>query len=161
MNRITNPPRLPPVPPNEIKRIQQTVESHLPAEFDREFIADTIIVDAWLKGVLHVSHRYIHNKCISAWRQREQERSRNRELSMIAMQNVPSSPETQPAEFAGQKILVDEIISCLSSYERKLVWYRFWGGQTLEEIAVSVDSSRERVQRELKVALYKMRLYLT
>ena len=161
MTSTKDPPKLEPLPSDEIERITLTVNRYLPAEFDREFIVDTIIVDAFLKSIAHVSTQYIRHKCISAWRQRERERLRNKELSLIRPQQMSSSPELNPAEFVSRKILVDEVVGCLSAYERKLVWMKFWKSQTLEEIAHNIGTRRENVQRDLKVALYKMRLHLT
>lgn len=153
--------RIKPLLASEIRRIRFAVDDVLPSEYDREFIADTIVVDAWLKGVKHVSYQYIRNKCISAFRQLQRERERNKQFARMIPYRNSGGPDTKPVETTHRKILVEEAVSCLSPYERRLIWMRFYDGQTLEEIAINVGSRRENVQRALKVAIYKMRVHLT
>ena len=146
---------------SEVRRIHRAVDDILSSEYDREFISDTIVVDAWIKGIEHVSYKYIRNKCISAFRQLQRERDRNKNFARMIPYRDLGGTDTKPVETIDRKILVEEAVSCLGPYERRLVWMKFYSGQTLEEIAESVESRREDVQRVLKVAVYKMRVHLT
>ena len=60
-----------------------------------------------------------------------------------------------------RKMLVEEAVGKLTPFERRLIWMRFYDGQTLEEIAENVTLRREQVQASIKVALYKMRVHIS
>jgi RNA polymerase sigma factor (sigma-70 family) len=147
-------------------------------DYDREFVADTIILNAWLKEIPHVSKEFVRKKCISAWRTMKRERKRNEEAtrvgatrsSTMVIQPQPggaSKASSAPNAEAGEqeevdrKMLVEEAVGCLSPFERRLIWMRYYDSQTLEEIAGNVTLRREQVQQALKIALYKMRVHLT
>lgn len=70
------------------------------------------------------------------------------------------SEASQNAEVE-RKILIEEATGKLSPFERRLVWMKYYDGQTLDEIAHNVRLRREEVQNALKVAIYKMRVHLT
>lgn len=167
--------------PEEITRIRNWVDMFLPVEYDREFVADTIIMHAWIKDIPHVSRDYVRHKCISAWRSLRRERKRNekavregatRTTNMITTPTTGgSSPrgERNPMEMTEgdqaqteRKMLVEEAVARgkLSPLERRLIWMRFYDGQTLEEIASSVPMGRNGVSQAIEVALYKMKIHI-
>ena len=61
----------------EIRRVSRLVNQFLTPEYDREYIADTIVLNAWLRDVPHISREYVKHKCISAWRKMKREKERN------------------------------------------------------------------------------------
>lgn len=152
----------------EIQRIHRLVAQYLPPDYDREFVADTIILHAWMKDVPHVSREYIRNKCISAWRTMKRERRRNKEVTILGTRATAHEQTEQPLEedpggqvHAERKMLVEEAVGKLNNLERRLIWMRFYDSQTLDEIAEKTSLRREQVQASLKVAIYKMRVHLT
>lgn len=140
----------------ETSRVHRLVGMYLPSEYDREYVADTIILHSWLRGVDHISHDYVRHKCISAWRQMQRERRKNEESLRLTPKETPNEEE-----FVDRKVLVEEAVGCLSTFERKLIWMRYYDGQKLEEIAEMVTLRRDEIQQALKIALYKMRVHLT
>jgi RNA polymerase sigma factor (sigma-70 family) len=149
----------------ERARIQTWVNAFLPPEYDREFIADTIILSAWTKEVPHVSKRYVRNKCISARRQMKRERKLNEEAARVGgMRSKPMlvpGTEKPEQEESDREMLVEEAVGKLTPLERRLIWMRYWDGQTLAEIAEQVRLNEEGIRQALDVALYKMRVHLT
>jgi DNA-directed RNA polymerase specialized sigma24 family protein len=128
--------------------------------YDREYIADTIILQAWERGLDKVSRRHIHYKCIDVWRRSERERKAiEGSAIMISMQtNQDNSDHTKIVE---DKTLIDQITkSCLYPSERKLIWMRFYNYQTIEEISANIGLPPKEVSKRLDVALYKMRVEL-
>lgn len=166
---------------SDTNRVHRVVAKNLPPRFDREFIADTIILDAWLKSVPHISNKYIRDKCISAWRREERERRANegavrcgltRTNTMIMSPNegtpttetpaAPSAAEDAVNQLSAERaMLVEQAVGKLNPFERKLIWMKFYDGQTLEQIAKRTTLRRDQVQRALKVAIYKMRVHLS
>ena len=161
----------------EIDRIHRWVRQYLPPEYDREFVADSVILKAWMKEVPHVSREVVRRFCISAWRSRQRERRRNEEFVRVgatrtgAMMNksIPggskSGERNHDTEVGDQlkqerKMLVEEAVGCLNEFERKLIWMRYYDGQKLEEIASNTTLTREQVQRALQVAIFKMKVHL-
>ncbi len=168
--------------PEEIIRIRNWVDQYLPVEYDREFLADTIIMHAWIKDIPHVSRDYVRNKCISAWRTLRRERRRNEEAvkegatrttNMISTQGpagdsstshmfqVSHDSDSDQAQVE-RKMLVEEAVAKgkLSPLERRLIWMRYYDGQTLEEIASSVPMGRNGVSQAIEVAIYKMKVHI-
>jgi hypothetical protein len=162
----------------DIARVHKWVREYLPAEHDREFVADTIILKAWMKEVPHVSKDYVRKKCIDAWRMLKRERRRNEEAARVgalrtgAMVISPQpgggskSGKTSDAKGSEQddmdrKLLVEEAVGELTHFERRLIWLKYWKGNTLEEIAADTTLRREQVQQAIRIALYKMRVHLT
>lgn len=162
----------------EINRIRRWVEQYLPPEYDREFIVDTIVLNAWMKDVPHVSRKYVHQKCITAWRALRRERRHNEEAARLgAMKTTSMVVSPQPGgssrgehqvettmssqSVAERKDLVQEAVGKLSPFERRLVWMRYYDDETIEEIANNVTLRRDQVRQALKVAIYKMRVHLT
>ena len=152
----------------EQARIHGWVQQYLPPTYDREFIADTIILNAWLKEIPHVSREYVRNKCISAWRTLNRERTRN---EMAALEGrvrtdrsmASSAPlEKNEQDISERKMLINEATQAvLSPFERRLIWMRYYDSQSLEEISGRVKLRRDQVQSAIQVALYKMRIHLT
>ncbi len=154
----------------DMRRVHKWVDQFLPAEYDRDFIADTIILNAWLKEVPHVSRDYVRNKCISAWRSLRRERSRNEKAAKDGATKTDAMSgyyTTGPKDLSEQdkqdhKILIDEATQAvLTPFERRLIWMRYYNGQTLEEISEKVTLRRDQVSKAIEVALYKMRVHLT
>ncbi len=156
----------------EVARIHGWVKQFLPASYDRAFIADTIILNAWMKEIPHVSREYVRNKCISAWRSLKRERRGNEEATrsgsvrttnMVTSQTGVGGDNLETSEHAEveRKILIEEATGKLSPFERRLIWMKYYDGQTLDEIAANVTLRRDQVQAALKVAIYKMRVHLT
>jgi RNA polymerase sigma factor (sigma-70 family) len=141
----------------ERERIGRLVQQFLPPGFDREFIADTIIVQAWEKGVPHISREHVRHVCIDAWRKSERERLGRERLTEI---NKVLNRFQQPAsDEVDDKELIEQVLKgCLFPTERKLIWMKYWDGQTLEEIAENTGLTRNQVQQRLKVAIYKMQI---
>jgi DNA-directed RNA polymerase specialized sigma24 family protein len=162
----------------DIARVHRWVRDFLPAEFDRESVAQNIILKAWMKEVPHVSKDYVRHKCIDAWRLLKRERRRNEEAARVGatrtgnMVTTPqpggSSKSERALDAAGsgedemdRKLLVEEAVGQITHFERRLVWLKYWKGKTLEEIADETTLRREQVQQALRIALYKMRVHLT
>jgi DNA-directed RNA polymerase specialized sigma24 family protein len=160
------------------QRVHRWVRQFLPAEYDREFVADTIILNAWQKEVIHVSKEFVRKKCISAWRSLKRERKRNEEAARVgatrssamvvqpqpggsSKSEVPVGAEGSGEDEVDRKQLVEQAVGCLSPFERRLVWMKYYDSQTLDEIAGNVRLRREQVQQALKIAIYKMRVHLT
>ena len=157
----------------EMIRIHKWVAQYLPPYYDRDYLADTIILNAWLKQIPHVSKEYVRHKCISAWRTLRREVSRNERASKEGRVRGSSTEDSMgssrsqtklsrgPVEVAERKMLVEEAVGQLSPFERRLIWMRFYDDQTQEEIAVKVKLRRDQVSKALEVAIYKMRVHLT
>lgn len=152
----------------EISRIHSWVHQYLPPTYDRAYIADTIILNSWLKDIPHVSREYVRNKCISAWRSFKRERSRNEKAAAEGCVKTDRSiDKARPLEkneqdVAERKMLIEEATQAvLSPFERRLIWMRFYDSQSLEEISEKVTLRRDQVQAAIQVALYKMRIHLT
>ncbi len=152
----------------EMARIRKWVYSYLPATYDRDFITDTIILNAWLKEIPHVSREYVRHKCISAWRAFKRERARNERATAEGRvrtdrtADTPAPLEQNEQDVVERKILVDEATrAVLSPFERRLIWMRYYDTQSLEEISEKVTLRRDQVQAAIQVALYKMRIHLT
>lgn len=141
----------------EINKVRKTVMVLLSSEYDRDLLSDQIITTAWEKGIEHVSGGFIRNKCISKWRERTREQVRNENFAYVQSKR-DNNFELQETE---QKATVEVAVKCLSSFERKLIWLRFYKNLTLEQIAKEVGMPRERIQKTIKVSLYKMRIELT
>ena len=154
---------------DEMARIRGWVHQYLPSFYDRDFIADTIIFNAYLKQVPHVSRQYVRHKCISAWRTLRRESTRNERAFREGRVRGDHIGHTKnnvknrgPEEEIERKILINETTKAvLTPFERKLIWMRFYNDQSLEEISENVKIQRARVQAAIQVALYKMRIHLT
>ena len=153
---------------DEMARIHGWVRQYLPSTYDREYIADTIILNAWLKQIPHVSKEYVRHKCISAWRTLKRERSRNKKATLEGRVRTDKSVdahvplEKNEQDIAERKMLINEATQAvLSPFERRIIWMRFYDSQSLEEIAGNVTLRRDQVQAAIQVALYKMRIHLT
>lgn len=166
---------------SDIIRVNTLVRRYLPPELDREFVADSIILEAWLKDVPHISNTHIKYRCISAWRKHQSEVKHNEGALRAGLTRSTSTamimkPDTvQPTPQQGKfddesssdqatierKILVEQAVGKLTPFERRLIWMRYYDDQTLEEIVSRVPLKREQVQQALKVALYKMRVHLS
>lgn len=137
----------------------------LPPQYDREFIADTIILNSWLKQIPHISREYVRNKCISAWRTLRREQMRNENASRVKTHKhgvgVNVSPDRGPEEISDHKSIIQEAVGSLSNFERRLIWMRYFDDQKLEEIAGRVKMRRDQVSKALDVAIYKMRVHMT
>lgn len=155
----------------EMRRVHRWVVEYLPPEYDREFVADTIILNAWMKQIPHVSKEYVRNKCISAWRALQRERKRNKKaakdgatrLDSMTNERSTTSPKTLSEQDKQEhKMLIQEATQAvLSPFERRLIWMRYYDDQTLEEISEKVTLRRDQVSKAIEVALYKMRVHLT
>lgn len=162
----------------DIARVHRWVREFLPAEYDREFVADTIILNAWQKEIPHVSKQFVRKKCISAWRSMKRERKRNEEAARVgATRSSVMVTEPQPggtsqpkqdfnAEEGGEiqaerKMLIEEAVGCLDPFDRRLIWMRYFNNQTLEEMAGDLPLRRDQIQQRIRIALYKMRVHLT
>lgn len=152
----------------EMARIHEWVRQYLPSNYDRAYIADTIILHAWLKEIPHVSKEYVRHKCISAWRTLKRERLRNESAAKEGQVKTDRSSESvtpldkNEQDIAERKILINEATQAvLSPFERRLIWMRYYDSQTLEEISENVTLRRDQVQAAIQVALYKMRIHLT
>lgn len=172
----------------DIQRVHNIVQRTLPSEYDHEFIADTIILNAWMKDVPVITWDFIRKKCISAWRQKSREQRRNEGayrsgmtvgaemisrsaqegdrrtgVSKREISNRSRAENTERMEqvAAERKMLVEDAVGALNSFERKIVWMRYYDDQTLQEIASRTTLRREQVQRALEVAIYKMRVHIT
>lgn len=167
----------------QILRIRSLVKFFLPPEADRDFVADTIILHAWMKDIPNVSRTYIRHKCINALRSLQRERKHNEQAFRAGCQPGTESamlfestkktpfksvwpPRTKPpsedeSEFIERKDLVQEAVGQLTPLERHLIWMRYYDDQTLEEIAGQTTLRRDQIQQALKVALYKMRVHMT
>jgi len=151
------------LPDEQVQRVHQIVCQILPPQYDREFIADTIILHAWMNGLDMISKQYIRHKCISAWRQHKREKRRNEEAGHIMrIRHRKSEISEDSEEHIDLKLMVDDIVQrCLSPFERRLVWMKYYDSQTLDEMSEGVRMSIKDIQRALQVALYKMRMELT
>jgi len=152
----------------EMASIHGWVRQYLPSNYDRAYIADTIILNAWLKEIPHVSREYVRHKCISAWRTLKRERLRNESAAKEGQVKTDRSSESvtpldkNEQDIAERKILINEATQAvLSPFERRLIWMRYYDSQTLEEISENVTLRRDQVQAAIQVALYKMRIHLT
>ncbi len=152
----------------EQERIRRWVYQYLPVTYDRDYIADTIILNAWLKEIPHVSKEYVRHKCISAWRTLKRERSRNENAAKQGRVNTDQSvhstgpPEKNEQDVLERKTLINEATQAvLSPFERRLIWMRYYDSQSLQEISGNVNLRRDQVQGAIQVALYKMRIFLT
>ena len=147
---------------DEMARIHHWVNNFLPPYYDRDYIADTIILNAWMKQIPHVSREYVRNKCISAWRVSKRERQKNENATRLGRTDtIEHRQEDEGIETVNRKILVQEAVGKLTPFERRIIWMRFYDDQTLEEIASQVTLRRDQVLSAIKVAVYKMRAFLT
>jgi len=82
---------------------------------------------------------------------------------MVTPQSGVGGDNLETSEHAEveRKILIEEATGKLSPFERRLVWMKYYDGQTLDEIAANVTLRRDQVQSALKVAIYKMRVHLS
>ncbi len=149
----------------EQDRVHIWVAQILPSHYDREFIADTIILNSWLKQVPHISREYVRNKCISAWRTLKREQMRNENASRLKSHKHGAGPAVShdrgPEEMSDHKSLIQEAVGPLSNFERRLIWMRYFDDQTMEEISGRVKLRRDQVSKAIDVAIYKMRVHLT
>lgn len=152
----------------DMARIRGWVNQYLPVGYDRDFIADTIILNAWQKDVPHVSRAYVKKKCISAWRALKRERVRNegfiRTHNMVIQprgDELPSTAQKSDEDVIDNKQVVETATGVLTPFERRLIWMRYYNCQTIIEIAEDVTLRRDLVSKAIEVALYKMRVHLT
>jgi len=143
----------------EQKKVRALVNFFLPGGYDREFLADSIIIHAWETETEHISREYVRFKCITAWRKMQKERHKNE--AKTELDSVTKTRPLSPEEQVVLKDLIHGTIMKLSSIERRLVWLRFFAELTLDEIVDQTGLGKSQVQKILMTALYRMRIDLT
>ena len=110
-----------------------------------------ILFETWQNKVEVPSRTFIRHRCIDALR------SLGREQQMVAWASGKSQEGDSTNKQSQDQDQVDRLMKTLSSFERKIVWYRFYQDLPLAEIAKRSKTDVNRVRETISTALYKMR----
>lgn len=143
-----------PLSPEEIRRIRRLVNFRLGPEYDRELIADDIILDALTNDIKHTPKGYIFKKCATAYQERKRELEVNKKS--LEFHQAESLSVKSDKEIQALKDVVDKLTKVLDQDEQRVIWMKYWMDLTLEEICKEMKMRRERVQSIIRIALFKM-----
>lgn len=133
-----------------LRTITKTVRKILADNFDYEDIAVGIFIECLEKGVMP-SHTVVKRRCLDALRKRYNE---------VAYREGLPEPLTSRDEGLQAIDNIDQIerlMAGLTNSERMIVFYRFFIGDSVKEIAEIVKLPVSIVYQRLREALYKMR----
>jgi RNA polymerase sigma-70 factor (ECF subfamily) len=122
--------------------VLRLVRRLLSKEFDHESITQEILFECW-KNNQKASYGFIRNRCFDCLRRRKLEDG-----------NRPSGEgHTRDSRQTGD---LENAISGLTPEEKRIIWYRFWKGETFEEIALLTGWSKATVTSIYYDALGKL-----
>lgn len=135
-----------------VNRVTATAKSYLPKHLDHEDIAIEICLESWQNGIEHPSRQFIYQRCIDAIRK---DKAEARALTHV----VPETPRTEEEDedTTDKEALVGTLIMILSTQERKAIWYRFYKGLSIADVAHEMSMPINRLRELLEVAIFKMR----
>lgn len=136
----------------DLERVIRITKTFLPTEMDYESIAMDTLLESWQNGIEQPSRGFIKNRCWDALRKRRTELTANEGLSMYSPDETHSALEG--VDFDN---LMTQLVSSLSVDERKVIWYRFFGGYSVADTAKKLDFSKGKVYVMLTESLFKMR----
>ncbi len=136
----------------DLDRVIRITKAFLPTEMDYESIAMDTLLESWQNGIEQPSRSFIRNRCWDALRKRRTELTANEGLSIY-------SPDETHGALEGVDFdnLMTKLVHGLSVDERKVIWYRFYLGSSVAEIAKKMDIGKGKVYIMLAESLFKMR----
>ena len=135
-----------------MERVTRIARRFLPRGMDYENVAMDVLIESWLNKVEQPSRSFIRNRCWDALRRLQSELKANESLALKAP--VEHGSGIRKVDFNN---LMTKITSVLTSDEKKLIWYRFYMGLKIPEIAQKIGIRRSKAYVMLSEALYKMR----
>jgi DNA-directed RNA polymerase specialized sigma24 family protein len=139
------------------RQILKIVNSILPSHFDTENVAHEIWLEAWLAagtppdGSPPVSHSAIYGRCVDAIRSKSREEDFNHyDRSRVLQSSEPLDVYCN---------LVTRLIgsASLSESDQKVVFLRFYLGQSIATIADTLSVTPRDVSRQLNQVLEQLR----
>ena len=137
---------------SDLERVTRIAQRFLPRGMDYEGIAMDVLIESWLNQVEQPSRSFIRNRCWDALRKLQSELRANEALALKTPTDHGSGTEK-----VDLNNLMTKITSVLTSDEKKLIWYRFYMGLKIPEIAQKIGIRRSKAYVMLSEALYKMR----
>lgn len=137
---------------SDLERVTRIAQRFLPRGMDYEGIAMDVLIESWLNQVEQPSRSFIRNRCWDALRKLQSELRANEALALKTPTGHGSGTEK-----VDLNNLMTKITSVLTSDEKKLIWYRFYMGLKIPEIAQKIGIRRSKAYVMLSEALYKMR----
>ena len=136
----------------DLIRVTQLVRRFLPPGVDYENVAMDVVLESWTKGHDIPSRGFVKNRCWDALRKRRTELKANEGLFI-------RSPDETQGDLEGVDFdnLMTKLVHGLSVDERKVIWYRFYLGSSVAEIAKKMDIGKGKVYIMLAESLFKMR----
>ena len=135
-----------------MERVTRIARRFLPRGMDYENVAMDVLIESWMNKVEQPSRSFIRNRCWDALRRLQSELKANESLALKAPVDYGSG--IKKVDFNN---LMTKITSVLTSDEKKLVWYRFYMGLKIPEIAKRLAIRKNKAYGMLAEALYKMR----
>ena len=135
----------------DLVHVTQLVRRFLPPGVDYENVAMDVVLASWTTGHDIPSRGFVKNRCWDALRKRRTELEANEGRSLQSQSSPDGSDEV---DFNN---LMTKLVKDLSVEERKIIWYKFWPGLKVPEIAKRLGLGKARTYQLLNEALYKMR----
>lgn len=116
---------------------------------DHEDIAIEIVFESWQARLERPSLRFIRWRCLDIIRHLKGENHMIENVAREPHEEGDPSPETIDQ--------VNRLMRCLSTQEKKAIWYRFYQDMTIREIADQMHLPPAVISQTLHAAIYKMR----
>lgn len=138
----------------DIDRVVKLTKRYTPSSTDHEDLAIGILIESTIANKILPTVSFIRFRCINHTNKHNRQRKL---LESYARQCSSSGKDHLDHDTSKPKVDLNKLMAGLDTTERKLIFFRFWSGCTLEECARKLGFSPAVTRLTLLRALEKMR----